>query len=264
MAAKCLVVDAGHTRVKFAACRNPGAGQLPVIEQSIAVLYSDPIDWATISSWFVGEKSVPAVVVGTNLEKARQVIAAWPSDLWTPRLFTDKLSLPLTIQVDYPEKVGIDRLLNAIAANILRAPDQPAITVGTGTAITVDAIDVNGVFQGGAILPGILLGAKSLHEETTTLPHVDVWELLKREPAVIGKNTESAIASGLYWGHLGAVREMISRLTEVLMNDSTLPPLVLLTGGASGILAPYLPEARLENELPMRGLAAIADQIQSS
>jgi type III pantothenate kinase len=142
------------------------------------------------------------------------LVRDWPDRLPSPRLLTDKRRLPLEIEVDFPERVGIDRLLNAVAANAIRDLSQPAIIVNSGTAVTVDLVGGEGAFLGGAILPGILLSAKALHAETTTLPHVDPWKLLKDEPPVLGKNTEAAIASGLYWGHLGAVRELVGRLME--------------------------------------------------
>ncbi|SFH67997.1 type III pantothenate kinase [Planctomicrobium piriforme] len=257
----CLVVDAGHTRVKFAACRQQATSSLPEVIRSAAVIYGEPIDWSAIASWFAGSAPRSVIVMGTNLDRAQQVIQAWPAALPRPTLFSDKRTLPLKVDVEFPDKVGMDRLLNAVAANLLRRPDQPAITVGTGTAITVDVIDADGVFRGGAIFPGILLGAKSLHMETTTLPHVNVWELLKTEPTVVGKNTEQAIASGLYWGHLGGIRELIMRHTAWLQTTCSVPPLVLLTGGASGIVAPYLQDAKLETELSLRALAAVADQV---
>ncbi len=268
MNARCLVVDAGHTRVKFAVCRQDSGRSLPEIVDSYAVIYGEPIDWHRIITSLNetptdSTESCSTLLMGTNLERVKEIAAMWSPLLPTPTIFTDKLSLPIKIDVDFPEKVGIDRLLNGVAANLLRAPNQPAITVGSGTAITIDVIDAKGTFRGGAILPGILLGAKSLHLETTTLPLVNVWELLKTEPAVVGRNTEAAIASGLYWGHLGSIRELVTRSTEWLHNDSPIEPLLLLTGGASGIIAPYLPNSQRIEELPIRGLAAVAKQVVS-
>lgn len=253
-----LVVDVGHTRTKFAVCRSVSQTPLPEIVDSLAVRHDQPIDWEKIGRW--DARGTP-IVIGTHVPQAKEVIRQWPSSLTTPVLFTDKSRLPLKVDVDFPDKVGMDRLLNAVAANLLRGAGQPAITIGTGTAITIDAIDADGVFRGGAILPGILLGAKSLYEATTTLPHIDVWELLKQEPATLGRNTEAAIASGLYWGHLGAIRELIQRETDWLRRTAKVPPLLLLTGGASRIVAPYLSASRQIDELALRALAAIAHQV---
>lgn len=257
-----LVVDAGHTRVKLACCRQDHERALPQTLQSVAAIYGHPIDWLAVESWFTETPPDAVIVTGTNSLRAREVVGQWPATLPAPLLLMDKSQIPLDVDVIFPRKVGIDRLLNSVAANVLRAADQPAIIIDSGTAITVDVVDSAGIFRGGAILPGILLGAKSLHAETTTLPHVDVWELLKHEPAVLGRSTEAAIASGLYWGHLGAVKELASRYVEWLASPGT-APLLLLTGGASVILAPYLPGAQREPDLSLQGLAIVSRQLQN-
>jgi len=245
--------------VKVALCLQDQPGTLPRVLQSTAAIYGSPVDWQTVSAWIQETPmQAAAVVAGTNAQRAREAVQNWPANLPRPFLLTDKRSVPIEVDVLFPEKVGIDRLLNGLSANCIRKEGQPAIIVDSGTAITVDVVDAAGTFRGGAILPGILLGAKSLHEETTTLPHVDVWNLLRNEPDVLGRCTESAIASGLYWGHLGAVKELVSRYRDLLNSSGGPAPLVLLTGGASVILAPYLSEAVREPELSLQGLAILS------
>lgn len=256
-----LAVDAGHTRVKFAHCRQSDPGQLPEALQTAAFLYDQPIDWESIAEWFPSSPPDAVIVTGTNVQRAQKIVAAWPQTLPPPLLLMDKTKVPIAVDVIFPRKVGIDRLLNSVAANVLRQPGQPVLIVDSGTAITIDLVDAAGKFRGGAILPGIILGAKSLHAETTTLPYVDVWELLRHEPQPLGRCTETAISSGLYWGHLGAVKELISRLSALLPADGP-SPLLLLTGGASVILSPYLPEGRRESELSLQGLAVVARHLQ--
>jgi type III pantothenate kinase len=223
----------------------------------LAIIHGNPIDWKSVRDWFPDSPPDSVIVTGTNLHQARALISQWPDGLPSPALLTEKSQLPIRMDVDAPEKVGMDRLLNGVAANVLRGSDQPVIVIDTGTAITIDLLDSQGTFKGGAILPGILLGAKTLHEETTTLPLVDVWELLKREPPALGKNTEAAIAAGLYWGHLGAVKEIVNRYRQ-LCQPAGREPLLLLTGGAAVILAPYLPQGRCEPALSLQGLAVTA------
>ena len=109
--------------------------------------------------------------------------------------------------------VGIDRLLAAVAANRLRNPKRPAVIVDLGTAITVDLVDAEGVFRGGAILPGIAISARAMHDYTDLLPHIPMAELEEPPPA-LGRATVPAMRSGLYWGAVGAVRELIERLAE--------------------------------------------------
>lgn len=144
------------------------------------------------------------------------------------------VDLPLAVQVDFPERVGMDRLMAAVAANHLRPAKSPAIVVDAGTAITVDLVSEEGAFLGGAILPGLRLVARALSAGTDQLPLVE--SCLEAPPPVLGKNTTAAIQSGLFWGSLGAVRELISRLGETAQT----PPPVFLTGGDAARLMPLL------------------------
>ncbi|MCI0332685.1 MAG: type III pantothenate kinase [Planctomycetes bacterium] len=143
--------------------------------------------------------------------------------------------VPLAIRVDEPARLGIDRLLAALAANRIRARDRAAIVVDLGTAITVDLVDASGTFCGGAILPGIALSARALEEHTDALPRVTM-DQLEKPPTPIGTSTVPAIESGLYWGAIGAVRELISQMSSGL----AAAPEVFLTGGASTHVAELL------------------------
>jgi type III pantothenate kinase len=143
--------------------------------------------------------------------------------------------LPLVIRVDEPAGVGIDRLVAGFAADRIRRRGRAAIVVDLGTAITVDLIDDEGAFCGGAILPGIALSARALEEHTDALPRIGL-DHLEKPPAPVGKSTVPAIESGLYWGAVGAVRELISQMSAGL----PAAPDVFLTGGASQHVAELL------------------------
>lgn len=143
--------------------------------------------------------------------------------------------VPLPIDVDEPARVGIDRLLAALAADRIRRRDRAAVVVDLGSAITVDLLDAGGAFRGGAILPGIAMAARALEEHTDALPRVAL-DHLEHPPAAIGKSTIPAIEAGLYWGAVGAVRELISQMSK----DLSAPPDLFLTGGASGHVAALL------------------------
>src|SRR5205823_11315500 len=90
--------------------------------------------------------------------------------------------LPLSVALAEPAKVGIDRLLNAVAANTLRPRDMPVVIADIGSAVTVDWLDENGVFKGGAIFPGLRLMAKALNDYTALLPLVEIWRNLPPLP----------------------------------------------------------------------------------
>lgn len=136
--------------------------------------------------------------------------------------------LPLKVKVDNPNRVGVDRLLNALAAQALVQPGEAAVLVDMGTAITVDLLDESGAFAGGAILPGANLAAAALHAGTAALPDTSAIECDEPPPA-IGKSTEQAIVSGLYWGAVGATRELSRQFVQACPAVSQ----VVLTGGAA-------------------------------
>lgn len=251
-----LVVDAGNTRVKLGLFNAlPGSPRtLPVCLHAAAVATGAALPW--------GEFSLPirrVVITGSNPREVDRVVEEWPRDWPAPERLADRTRLPVVIDVDYPEKVGIDRLLHAVAANVLREPEQPAVIISSGTATTIDYVDGRGHFCGGAILPGFDLCARALHQYTALLPLIEMSTVLSDEaaPTELGKNTEAAMTSGLYWGHVGAVKELMRRL--MLVGDPHHHPLLLLTGGAAPLLHPHLPTiVRHEPHLALQGLALVA------
>jgi type III pantothenate kinase len=186
----------------------------------------------------------------------KRLLAGWSQSNWPqPKLVDLAAELPLRTNVDIPDHVGVDRLLDAVAANLLRSPDQPAIIIDSGTATTVNAVSAGGVFEGGAILPGLALQARSLHEYTALLPLVDVQSLAANPVGAVGRNTHGAIKSGIWFGQVGAIRELTARFA----NSFGRPPLLLVTGGMGRWLTPALGEEfRFEPDLALRGLAFVA------
>jgi len=166
--------------------------------------------------------------------------------------------LPLEIEVDAPERVGIDRLVAAVAANQLRPAGMHAIVIDAGTAITVDRLSRDGCFQGGAILPGLQTVAHALAARTDLLPEIDANFI--GEPPVLGRSTESAMRSGIFWGSLGAVRELVERMRP----PAGQPVQVFMTGGDAERLFPLLsqspgaPETCYVADLVMMGIALAA------
>ncbi len=157
--------------------------------------------------------------------------------------------LPIEVEVDYPDRVGLDRLAAAVAANALRQPRRPAVVVDSGTAITVDLVDASGVFRGGAILPGVRLASRMLHQQTDVLPEVTLSSEDPPPPAC-GRNTQAALKSGLFWGLVGGVKELIARLGQQVETA----PQVFLSGGDGHLIASVLGEpAQYVPHLALRG-----------
>ena len=141
-----------------------------------------------------------------------------------------------------PARVGIDRLVDALAADRLREPSEGAIVVDTGSAITIDLVAPDGSFRGGVILPGLAMGARSLYDATDQLPHIDTAEFADVEtaaPDLPGISTESAMRAGLFWNAVGGIREAAARMQETL----GVPCRVILPGGDALSLAPPLGES---------------------
>jgi type III pantothenate kinase len=130
----------------------------------------------------------------------------------------------LKIKYKNPLEVGADRIANAIAGTHM-FPQKNLIIVDLGTATTLDVVTHDKNYLGGAILSGIRINMESLESKTAKLPSV---EIIKPKIS-LGQSTIESIQSGLYYGHLGSIRELISKLTSTSFDESK--PLVLGTGG---------------------------------
>lgn len=158
------------------------------------------------------------------------------------------IELGLKVLVDHPEEVGADRLVNAVAAQ--ESYRGPLIIIDFGTATTFDVIDVDGNYCGGVIAPGVNLSAEALHMAAAKLPRVAV----AKPTTVIGKGTVSAMKSGIYWGYVGLIEGLVTRIrTEYGQRME-----VVATGG----LAPLFTDAtecihHADLDLTLRGLYAV-------
>ncbi|MFN7972133.1 MAG: type III pantothenate kinase [Acidobacteriota bacterium] len=146
------------------------------------------------------------------------------------------------------EGVGDDRIANAIAAYQETVSSTVVIDFGTATTFTV--VSDRGELLGGAIAPGLKLGAAALGAGTAQLPEVEAV----RPGAAIGRDTRGAIASGIYWGHVGLVKEVLARIARELPSR----PRVLATGGLAHVVARDVEEIeRVDEDLTLHGLRMI-------
>lgn len=245
-----LAIDVGNSRVKFGLFDPVSSPDvLPALIETWAIPVGETVPWDRLD---FDQQVGQVVIAGANPQEIDRIITGWPvSGVLRPLVLESPEKLPLRTNVPAPEKVGIDRLLNAVAANVLRPVGEPAIIVSCGTATTVDLVNTAGAFEGGAILPGIELGSRSLHDYTALLPLVQMSDIGSPPTNGIGKETHEAIRSGLLWGQLGAIKEVVSRQAP-----AGSVPLVLLTGGTSPLLAPHFGKSvRCEPDLALRGLA---------
>lgn len=137
------------------------------------------------------------------------------------------LPVPIDEQLDPETITGVDRLLNAAAAyDTLK---QACVVIDAGSAITIDLVDGEGTFLGGAIAPGASMQLRSLHENTTTLPELQ-FALPDDDP--FGRSTSQAILHGVYHG----IRGMVQRLVELYAEHYEAFPFVIATGGDASLL----------------------------
>jgi type III pantothenate kinase len=251
-------VDIGNSRTKLGLFKGACQG-LPVPEQTL-VLDSG---WtaADLAGWlergFIGPVCWRIASVNrTGTVRLTGWLAGRPADRVQLLSVAD---YPLPVEVDEPDKVGMDRLASALGASVLKAADRSAIVVDLGSAITVDLVSPAGAFCGGAILPGIAMAAKALHQFTDLLPLEPMSEL-NEPPAALGKTTSACLRAGLYWGAIGAVRELVERLSESNPNFE-----LFVTGGAAAAAARLLFDsagqpAQLVPHLTLAGIALMGNR----
>lgn len=152
------------------------------------------------------------------------------------------------INLKKPEEAGADRLVNAVA--VIRDYGCPAVVVDFGTATTFDVVNGKGEFCGGAIAPGINLSLETLHRAAARLPKIDV----SRAGKAIGTDTVEAMQSGIYWGYVGLIEGLLTRIEAELGEK----PLVIATGGLAVLFADtILAIEKVDNDLTLRGLLHI-------
>lgn len=135
----------------------------------------------------------------------------------------------LNIRYKNPTEVGSDRIANAIAATHLY-PQKNLIVIDFGTATTFCAINRNKEYLGGSILAGIKISMEVLESKTSKLPSVEIV-VPKR---CVGNNTTESIQSGLYYGTIGVIKEISSRIkSEVFHSEEAM---IVATGGLSSLL----------------------------
>jgi type III pantothenate kinase len=153
-----------------------------------------------------------------------------------------KSDMPL--MVDAPQELGADRLCDAVAA--FAEHGGPCLVLDFGTAVTWEVVSEEGEYLGGAIAPGPGVTADALSSKTAKLPSV----AMAPPPRVVGKGTVDSIQSGLFYGYLGLIEGVTSRILAEL-GDAT----VIATGGLAQAFASHTDLIQhVEPDLTLHGL----------
>ena len=144
-----------------------------------------------------------------------------------PLIVGPDIKTGLAIQYDNPKEVGADRIVNAVAA--YQKYKTALIVVDFGTATTFDYISPEGIYEGGAIAPGIIISAEALFQKASKLPRVEIFDKPK---TVIAKETIRSINSGLVYGYVGLVDGIVNRIKKEKGSN----PTVIATGGLAALI----------------------------
>ena len=173
----------------------------------------------------------------------------------TPVFVVPGVKTGINIRYDNPRELGSDRIANAVGT--YTEYGAPTIFIDFGTATTFGVIDEGGVFLGGCICPGIKLSSEALVSGTAKLPRFE----LTRPDNVIGRNTLTNLQSGMYYGYVGLVRNIVSQIKQELGK----PCQVVATGGMANMIAEESHVIdKVDGLLTVKGLRAIWERNSES
>src|SRR5262249_41731505 len=199
--------------------------------------------------WLPDEEG-PCLVTGRVFPDATQRVESLArADLHIEPLVVGRdVQLPLSLALTDPKTVGVDRVCAAAAA--YDRFGRACAVASFGTATTIDCVNDEGIFLGGAILPGLSIQARALHEGTAQLPLVSRHA---RAPAdTFGGTTQQAINNGIVFGAIGALREIVERYATELKRW----PKLVVTGGHASLIADTCDFVdAVEPNLCIRGIA---------
>ena len=247
-----LSIDIGNTRLKWAvyAAARPGA-QL----QAHGAEFLENIDKLADGPWagLARPQRMLGCAVAADVVKRR--VEEQMEDLWdvpAQWVFATAAEAGLTNGYDHPTRLGADRWVAMIGAwhrMLGQGAPRPLVVVMVGTAVTVEAVDEQGRFLGGFILPGHGIMLKALESGTAGL-HVPTGEV--RE---FPTNTSDALTSGGTYAIAGAVERMVQHVRQRCGAE----PACFMTGGAGWKMAPSMAvQFELVDSLIFDGLLEIA------
>ena len=251
-----LVVDVGNTNVVLGIYRDDaliGSWRLATARERTADEYG------ILAKQLIGEvapKLEGAIVSSVVPPLNRAFEWMIEKHFGIPPLFVEPgVKTGIAIHVDNPQEVGADRIVNCVAA--FERYGGPLIIVDFGTATTFDVVTANAEYVGGVIAPGINISAEALFARASRLPRVDI----RRPPTVIGTNTVVNMQSGLYYGYLGLVDGILTRMKSEVSGVKK----VIATGGLATLLAgdsEHIEEVL--DDLTLEGLKIIYDRNRAS
>lgn len=262
-----VLVSVGNSRTRFAAATGTEIEPSVVLENADVNGIADQI--AALARPERGERSV--LIASVNAPASQSLQAALSKRSITWQQFGRDLPVPIVNALTDDSTVGIDRLLDALGA--FHRSKQACVVIDAGTAVTVDFIDGEGTFHGGAIAPGLRMMLAALSDHTAALPLVhltpdlvppaqvefSVDDAPRAESAPFGRDTRTAIAVGVVSAVRGLVHHLIDRYAEFYRGY----PRVVATGGDAPLLFENDPLVEtIVPDLTLIGMLAAAERLR--
>lgn len=256
-----LAIDAGNTNVVFAVL---DGGEIRARWR----IATDPRRTADeYAVWLhqlmmlenIDRSAIDAVIVATVVPRALHNLEVLASKYFgVEALVAGRPPVDYGILIDLPEpeSVGADRIVNAIAAHAAHAGDL--IVIDFGTATTFDVVDYGGTYKGGVIAPGINLSLDALVAAAAKLPRIAI-EVPEQGSTVIGRSTEEAMHSGIYWGYVSMMEGLVARISREIGRKTA----VIATGGLAALFDRHgnIFDA-IEPDLTIKGLGLLYARTQ--
>lgn len=217
-----LAIQVGNTRIKLAAFRGEEPDEVVFIAKDDL---AGAIQAATRLYESIGAEVGSSVVVASVNKPVSDALVGALRDQLSCDIYgvPEDMPAPIGTCLDAGARPGIDRLLNAAAA--YAKLKQACIVIDAGTCVTIDFVDGEGVFHGGAIMPGAQMQLDAMHARTAALPEVRFAAPEAGE--AFGRNTVAAMRLGVFEGIRGGVRALVERYAT----SYGAFPLVIATGG---------------------------------
>ena len=198
-------------------------------------------------------ESIKSVIISSVVPPLTPVFQELGQNLFKmkPLIVGPGLKTGMPILYENPQEVGADRVVASVAA--FEKYGGPAIVVDFGTATTFDAVSAKGEYLGGSIAPGIQIAAEALYLKTAKLPRIEI----KKPQHAIGRTTVTSMQSGLYFGYIGLVSNIIKEFSKELGEDIKV---VATVSFASHIYPDLELIEHLEPFLILEGLRIIHDR----
>lgn len=244
-----LAIQVGNTRIKLACFRAEDPDETVFVEKKDVAA---AVEAAARLFEPISSEADASVVIASVNKPVSDALAGALRDQLSCDIYTvpDDMPAPIGVCLDAGARPGIDRLLNAAAAyDKLR---QACIVIDAGTCVTVDFVDGEGVFHGGAIAPGARMQLRAMHEQTAALPAV---ELAVPEGLAWGSNTRDAMLRGVYHGLRGMTWRLIEKYAE---QYGGFPPVIATGGDAAMLFADDELVGQVVPDLVLRGIALAA------